>query len=95
MISVDNNMKTNIYKKLKEEIAINNFEEEINYKYSYTKNMIGGYTMKKRIIAIICGSLTLVSGIAFAANFANNFRGLGGGVDTAIQSGYIEKTDMN
>ena len=32
MISVDNNMKTNIYKKLKEEIAINNFEEEINFR---------------------------------------------------------------
>lgn len=95
MILVDNNMKKNIYKRLKEEIAINNFEEEISYKCSFKKNMLGGYTMKRRIIATMCGGLTLVSGIAFATNITNHFRGLGSGIDTAIQSGYIEKTDMN
>lgn len=95
MISVDNNIKKNIYKRFKEEIAINNFEEEISSNRSFEKNMLGGYTMKKKIIAIICGTLTLVSGIAFATTISNHFRGLGDGIDTAIESGYIEKTDMN
>ncbi len=89
------NMKRNVHKRLKEEIAINNFEEEISHKYSLEKYILGGYTMKKRIVAIICGGLTLVSGIAFATSINNHFRGLGGGVDTAIQNGYIEKTDIN
>lgn len=82
--------------KLKMEIAMFNATNEIEKKLSkcLQKNneKRGMNLMKKRIIATVCASFVLVSGIVVAMNIEDiktNFRGLGEGVDTAIENGYI------
>ena len=68
-----------------------------NYKtgdFGKNKNRV---IIKRRIIATICASFILVSSIVVATNIKNNRksdRGLGDGVDTAIENGYIETPDM-
>lgn len=56
------------------------------------------FIMKKQIIATACASFILVSGIALASNIENiknHFnRGLGEGMQTAIDNGYIAKPEM-
>ena len=82
--------------KLKMEIAMFNATNEIEKKLSkcLQKNNEKREMnlMKKRIIATVCASFVLVSGIVVAMNIEDiktNFRGLGEGVDTAIENGYI------
>ena len=54
--------------------------------------------MKKRIIATTCVGMILMSGVVFAANIdniKNYFRGLGNGIDSAIENGYVENPEMD
>lgn len=89
---------------LKLNIAAYKFKEEkqkINTLENKEKR--GTFYMKKKIIATACACLVLVSGIVAATaikNSKNNDRGLGEGVDTAVENGYIanpnaEGTDSN
>lgn len=69
-----------------------------NYKTSNFGKNKNRFIIKRRIIATICASFILVSGIVVATNIKNNKksdRGLGDGVDTAIENGYIATPDMN
>lgn len=94
-----------ILDKFKMNIAISNFEKEYerekNQKGIYTLEKRGfwrDYIMKKRIIATTCVGMILMSGVVFAANIDNikdYFRGLGSGIDTAIENGYVENPEMD
>lgn len=91
--------------KFKMSVAISNFEKECeretNQKGIYTLEKRGfwrDYIMKKRIIATTCVGMILMSGVVFAANIdniKNYFRGLGSGIDTAIENGYVENPEMD
>lgn len=91
--------------KFKMRVAISNFEKECesntNEKGIYTLEKRGfwrDYIMKKRIIATTCVGMILMSGVVFAANIdniKNYFRGLGKGIDTAIENGYVENPEMD
>lgn len=90
--------------KLKMEIAMFNATEDIkkkSNKYSLESNNRKGVNlMKKKIIAITCACLVLVSGIVAAtvikkSNDVISVRGLGKGVDTAIENGYIQNVEMD
>ncbi len=94
---MDNNYK----EKLKMKIAMFNATEDIekkSNKYLFKNDKEKGVSlMKKKIIATACASLILVSGIAFATTFKktnNSDRGLGNGIDTAIENGYISNTNV-
>ena len=91
--------------KFKMNVAISNFEKECerekNQKGIYTLKKRGAwrdYIMKKRIIATTCVGMVLMSGVVFATNIdniKNYFRGLGNGIDSAIENGYIENPEMD
>lgn len=55
------------------------------------------YTMKKKLIAGLCTGIALTSSVVFAANFDKIVAsfGLGKGIDTAVQNGYISETNMD
>lgn len=87
--------------KLRMKIAIFNAEEEIKQKSNkcLQKNTEkrGMNLMKKKIMATVCASFVLVSGIVVATNIEkikNKDRGLGGGIDTAVENGYIEESNV-
>ena len=83
-----------LFKELQGNIAVSNFEEEYTLK---EKNYWRVYEMKKRIIAISMGAIMLASGVAFGFHgeeILSYMKGLGNGIDTAANNGYIEKTDM-
>ena len=83
-------------------IATFNFKEELqeitkenNIKCNQRKNR--NYAIRK-VIATTCASFVLISGIAFAINnkkFNEDKRGLGQGVETAIDNGYIARPNMD
>lgn len=92
------NSNKNDIEKLKMKIAIFNTKEDIKNRYLQKNNEKKGVNlMKKKIIATACASLVLVSGIALAANIENikkHFdRGLGNGIETAVENGYIEESE--
>lgn len=93
-------MDNNYYmEKLEMEIAMYNAKEDIknNYLQKNNKKMRNVF-MKKKVIATACASLVLVSGIAFAMNNKklNNYdRGLGQGIETAVENGYIVNPEMD
>lgn len=93
------NSNKNDIEKLKMKIAIFNTKEDIKNRYLQKNNEKKGVNlMKKKIIATACASLVLVSGIVLAANIENiktHFRGLGKGVDTAVENGYIQNIEMD
>lgn len=83
-----------LFEELQRNIAVSNFEEEYTLK---EKNYWRVYEMKKRIIAISMGAIMLASGVAFgfhSEEILSYMKGLGNGIDTAVNNGYIEKTDM-
>lgn len=97
-----NNDVKNIYDKFKIIAAINNFQKEDEKEISKKSKVIipisWRYIMKKRIIAIACTSIVLVSGVVFAANNNNikqYFRNLGKGIDSAANNGYVANPEMN
>jgi len=91
--------------KFKINVAISNFEKECesktNGKGIYTLERKGfwrEYIMKKRIIATTCVGVILMTSVVFAANIdniKNYFRGLGKGIDSAIENGYVENPEMD
>lgn len=91
--------------KFKMNVAISNFEKECESKtnekgiYTLEKRKIWrDYIMKKRIIATTCVGMILMSGVVFAANIdniKNYFRGLGNGIDTAVENGYVANPKMD
>ena len=84
-----------LFEELQNNIAISNFEKE---EYTLKKKIDWrGYTMKKKIVAISTACFILISGVAFAfngENIINYFRGLGNGIDSAIENGYIAEPNM-
>lgn len=100
---MNNNENDEMLEQLKLNIAAYKFKEE--QKINTLKNKEGGGIsyMKKRIIMAACACLVLVSGIVLATvikNSKSSDRGLGNGVDTAVENGYIanpnaEDTDSN
>ena len=96
-------MDKKIIDKFKTYVAISNFEEE----YGNQNNTLEDKSiwrniciMKKKIISVICAILILLSGVAFATNIDTikeffNSRGLGKGIDSAIEQGYIEDPKMD
>lgn len=95
---MNKNIKKNVYKRFKQEIAISNFEKEMKNEKANFIFLLGGYNMKKKVIATVCGCLIVISGVVFATNsekIINHFRGLGNGVESAAESGYIENPEMD
>ena len=90
-------MKSNkeLFEELQNSIALSNLERE---KYTLEKKVNWRiYKMKKKVIAISMCCLILVSGVTFAFNserIINYIRGLGNGIDTAAQNGYIAEPNM-
>lgn len=85
-----------LLEKLKINIALSNFKDEKNKQTTLCKEK-WGYNMKKKILAIGAACFIAVSGVALAFNgekIVNHFRGLGNGIDTAANNGYIENVDM-
>ncbi|MEI3401771.1 MAG: hypothetical protein V8R51_05425 [Clostridia bacterium] len=83
-----------LFEELQGNIAVSNFGEKYTLK---EKNYWRVYEMKKRIIAISMGAIMLASGVAFGFHgeeILSYMKGLGNGIDTAANNGYIEKTDM-
>lgn len=94
-------MNNNEIDKLRMKIAIFNAEEEIKQKSNKclqnNNEKIGINLIRKKIIATVCASFVLVSGIVVATNIEKvktHFRGLGEGVDTAIENGYISEPNV-
>lgn len=84
---MDNNI---IYDKVKMKIAISKVKEEDIVMENKTKNVLK--TIITAILTIIVGS-----GVVLAANsekILNYFRGIGDGIDTAVENGYIENVEM-
>ena len=87
--------------KLKMEMAMFNATNEVEKKLSKcleknNEKRVGSF-MKKKIIATACASLVLVSGIVIATNIQKSkeeTRGLGEGIDTAIENGYIAEPNV-
>ena len=83
-----------LFEELQGNIIADNFEKEYTLK---EKKYWRVYEMKKRIIAITMGGIMLASGVAFgfhSEEIINYMKGLGKGIDTAANNGYIEKTNM-
>lgn len=95
---MNNDMKKNILKNFKLNVAISNFEKEELTNNNTLKNKEKIFSIKNKIIATVCASFILISGIVFATNITNivnkrkSDRGLGDGIDTAVDNGYIEET---
>ena len=102
-----NNTENKLLEKYKMYVAVskfeNNLEKEENKgtnKYPL-KNIFSRwreYTMKKRVVITTALGIFLVSGVVFANNIdsvKNYFRGIGAGIDSAIEHGYIENTEMD
>lgn len=91
-----NDIEENVLDKLKMKIAMSNFKEKIK---SDTSSMERNYIVKKKIIATVCASIVLMSGIVIATtnkeSIKKYFRGIGEGVDSAAEHGYIENPEMD
>lgn len=85
-----------ILEKFKMNIAVNNFKQEVTNEHTL-KNEWRGYAMKKKWIAGLCTGFILVSGVVVTANFDKIIGtfGLGKGIDSAVNNGYIAETNMN
>lgn len=87
----NNESKERVRQMVKKKIAISNIRDEIIRKNEKNKKIIYGALSA-------CASLVLVSGIAFAINSMkvnDYYRGLGQGVKTAIENGYVANPEMD
>ena len=84
---MNNNEINNILEKTRMKIAVANLKRE-------DKFMKSGKKLK--IVASFVLVFVLTSGIVFAANYNKimNYFGLGGGIDRAVENGYIENPDQ-
>lgn len=83
-----------LFEELQGNVIVDNFEREYILKDKIYWKV---YEMKKKIIAISMGGIMLVSGVAFGFygdEIMNYMKGLGKGIDTAANNGYIEKMNM-
>lgn len=100
---MNNNENDEMLEQLKLNIAAYKFKEEQKLNTLENKEKGGIFYMKKKIIMAACACLVLVSGIVAATaikNSKSSDRGLGEGVDTAVDNGYIanpnaDGTDSN
>lgn len=67
-----------------------------NALYAKEKSKIGKYVFLKTVITS-CVGIILISGVVVATNYNKiiNYFGLGNGIGTAVESGYIEEPNMN
>lgn len=87
-----------LVEKFKMNIAINNLKQELEKEHTLkNEKSWRRYTMKKRWIAGLCAGFIIISGIVVTANFEKIIGtfGLGKGIETAVDNGYIAKTDMD
>ncbi len=92
---MNNTINNEVLEMVKLKIAISNCKEEIMQTSPSENN--SGHFIKNRIMAIACAFLLLISGIVVGANLekiTTYFRGLGKGVDTAIENGYISEPNV-
>lgn len=86
-----------LLEKFKMNVAIDNFRNEYTNEHTLNREIKWrGYSMRKKLIAGLCGCLLLVSG-AVLANYNKivaSFR-FGKGIDSAAQNGYVASPDMN
>lgn len=96
---MNNNKNDEELEQLKLNITAYKFREEVQKSSALeNKQRKGVNIMKKKIIATACASLILVSGIVFAINSKKGNttdRGLGKGVETAIENGYMANLEMD
>lgn len=97
---MNNNENDEMLEQLKLNIAAYKFKEEQKLNTLENKEKGGTFYMKKKIIMAACACLVLVSGIVAAktikfSNDTTSVRGLGKGVDTAIDNGYIQDVEMD
>lgn len=92
---MDNN---ELLEKFKMNVAVNRFQNEYTNEHTLKEELKWRrYTMKRKLIAGLCGGIILVSGATFAANYDKIIGTffLGKGLDEAAQNGYIANPDMN
>lgn len=95
---MNNNEFDEMLEQLKLNIAAYKFKEEQKLNTLENKEKGRVNYMKKRIIATACACLVLVSGIVAATAMKkskSSDRGLGEGVDTAVENGYIANPEMD
>lgn len=86
-----------LFEKVKMNIAINNLKDKKTDNSLLEEIEWRNYSMKRKIIAALSGSLIFISGVVFATNYdriISSF-GLGKGIDNAAENGYIEYTNIN
>ena len=85
-----------LFEKIKMNIAINNLKNEYNNKHTLNEEKKWrGYMMKKKLVAITCGSIILITGGVLAYNKIVSSFGFGKGIDTAAENGYIANPEMD
>lgn len=90
-------IENRIKKILTEEIELpTKYKNMIRNTLKYENKELRKNTMKKKLVAGLCTGLALMSGVAFATNFEKVVAsfGLGNGIDTAVENGYISETNM-
>ncbi|MBP3254956.1 MAG: hypothetical protein J6M60_00480 [Clostridia bacterium] len=85
-----------ILDKFKMQVAVSNFKNQSNNKHTLKEEINWRkYAMKKKLIAITCGVVLVISGGVFAYNkIIPSFR-FGKGLDRAIENGYIATPEMD
>lgn len=98
---MNNDIDDKLLEKIKLKIAISNYRKDINQNRGTdtlkNKEKWRIFVLKRKMIATLCVSLLLISGIAFALSnkyINKDDRGLGEGVKSAIENGYIEESKM-
>lgn len=85
-----------LLKKFKMNVAINNFKNEYNNKHTLNEEeKWRRYMIKKKLVAITCGCIIMITGGALAYNKIISSFGFGQGIDTAVENGYIAKPEMD
>ena len=94
---MNNNKNNEILEKYKMYVAISNFQNDKTKEYIPKEEKNWRYTMKRKLIAGLCGGIILISGFTFAANYDKIIETffLGKGIDEAAQNGYIANPNMN
>lgn len=89
--------------KIKLNIAVENLKEELPKEHLekiFSRNKVGGMLeLKKKVIGFVCICFIIFSGVCVGANYEKIMekfeRGLGNGIDKAVDNGYIQTPNMN
>lgn len=102
-----NNIENELLNKYKIYVAMSKFENDLEkietertnkYPFEDVFKRWRKYNMRKKVIVATTLGIFLASGVAFATNIdsiKNYFRGLGDGINSAIEHEYIKNTEMN